>query len=113
MKKYKPIPKTFTRYGDHHKLVTRDGNFVIYERTSGITGEVTHHEVMIVRMVDAGESFGKKFPDHEALPGPSQWGSYAWTVISGLEKAKVKMSYEMSKRGLVKTVRKRTRRSQV
>ena len=42
---YQPIPKTYTKYGDHFKLRERHDDFVIYERRiGGPKGEIPNYE---------------------------------------------------------------------
>lgn len=108
MTEYEPIKTSFKRYGDQCNLVERKGDVALFERKSP-SGRI-HHEIVIIRRIEAGERFGKPFPSQEVYPSCAQWGTYGWTSIGGLEAAKERMELEYKKRQPVKAVRKRSRR---
>lgn len=95
---YKKLEKKFTKYGDTFTQVHREDEWAIYERKSGISGEVHHHEVIMIREEDEAEVFGKTTEPREKFPSPNQWGLYGWTTMSGFDAAMDLLGKQRSKK---------------
>lgn len=59
-------------HGLKAKLVDRQGNICVYQRTDNV------FEVFIVKVSPAVETFGKSYPEREKYPGNEDFGYTAW-----------------------------------
>lgn len=75
---HKPLPETFTKYGDTFQQIERIGDAAIYSRTSpnGRKG----YEVILISRHDGYEVQGVVIPPAEVYPSSSAWGTYGWTT---------------------------------
>jgi hypothetical protein len=73
----KKIPQEYSRTGFEYKLVERDGDFAIY---SVMKDSFKNYELVLVRRYKEDNDFVKVKAGDEYLPGPSEWGSYGWTL---------------------------------
>ena len=62
------------------KLIIRDGEICLYERSDGC------FEVFKVQVSPAVDAFGRSYPEREVYPGNEDFGKTAW-CISHLENA--------------------------
>ena len=83
----KKLPLEFKKYGYNYKQIDRGYHSAIYEQSS--EGVIHGYEVIEIEVLEAGERFGKMYPERENYPSSERWGSLGFTVAN-LDHAKEK-----------------------
>ena len=74
----RPIPQTFKSNGFNFRLLRRDGDVAIFEKTRPNLPHVGY-EVVIIQKRRTRIICGRAVPGHEAMPNPRDWGRLGWT----------------------------------
>ncbi len=74
----RPIPQTFKANGFTFRLLQREGDVALFEKTRPSLSHVGF-EVVIIQKLKARIIYGRAVPGHEAMPSPSAWGRLGWT----------------------------------
>lgn len=69
----------FKAKGFYHKLIKRDGDWAVFERTAGSS---VHYELIEVQKIKECEMFGNKVEAHEAFPSSELWGRKGFTIMN-------------------------------
>lgn len=77
-----PLAFPFTRDRFSHRLVSRDGDVCLVERTNLVTNSI-HWEVVVLahRPADSWPD-GRETPPREAYPASEDWGTHGWTFTT-------------------------------
>lgn len=82
MSEYLPLPDTYKDHSLTFRLVKRIGDVAMFAAWAD-GHEPREWEVMVVQKQKAWVSPSKKaYPPTEKVPGPEQWGKYAWTYTT-------------------------------
>lgn len=92
-----PLPAAFVRKGWTYRLIDRDGDVALLEKTKP---NVTNpsYEAVVVQHKPAWTVAGNEIPAKEAVPSDAQWGSQGWSY-NDLVDARRKMRALVDKAG--------------
>ena len=77
----KLLPNTFTQGGFDFKVIKRDGQVAMLEKSkNGYHNSM--FEVVIIQKHKAKVLFGNTLEDREAMPPDEAWGQFGWTPES-------------------------------
>lgn len=76
-----PIPDYYTKDGFDHQLVSRHGNFAIYQKEKP---EIVGFEVIRIKYQkeNYNPSIGVTYSEKETIPPTSEWGMNGWSYTT-------------------------------
>jgi len=75
------LKTAFRKNGLSYTLVQRNNTVAMFGVSGTFTNQILHFEVCKIKLVPAGEMFGKSFPAHETIPGNEMFGKEGSAAI--------------------------------